>query len=56
LAGTVQYRVFWLVSDIGLFLIGVSVLAPFLDIRHYVLDCYSGKNHAASALTALNAV
>jgi hypothetical protein len=53
---TAQHRIFWLVPDIGLFLVGMGVLAPFLAIQHYVLDCYSGKNHSASALAALNVI
>jgi hypothetical protein len=46
---TAQHQIFWLVPDIGLFLVGMGALAPFLAIQHYALDCYSGKNHAASA-------
>lgn len=51
---TTQYTVFWFVPDIGLFFIGLGILAPLAAIQHYILDCYSRNGFAASALAAMN--
>lgn len=53
---TTKYTVFWLVPDIGLFLIGLGILAPLSAIQHHILDCYSSQGHAASVLAAMNVV
>jgi hypothetical protein len=49
-----RYTVFWIVPDIGLFFIGLGILAPLAAIQHYILDCYSSNGYAASALAAMN--
>lgn len=51
---TTEYRVFWFVPDIGLFFIGLGIIAPLAAIQHYILDCYSARGWAASALAAMN--
>ena len=51
---TTQYTVSWFVPDIGLFFIGLGILAPLAAIQHYILDCYSRNGFAASALAAMN--
>jgi MFS family permease len=51
---TTEYTVFWFVPDIGLFFIGLGILAPLAAIQHYILDCYSSNGFAASALAAMN--
>jgi hypothetical protein len=51
---TAQYKVFWLAPDIGLFLVGTGILAPLLAIQHYILDCYSKRGFAASAMAGMN--
>lgn len=51
---TTEYTVFWLVPDIGLFFIGMSIGPPLAAIQHYILDCYSSNGFAASALAAMN--
>lgn len=53
---TAQYKIFWVVPDIGLFLIGLGLLAPLAAIQHYILDSYSARGFAASALAAMNVV
>lgn len=40
---TTEYTVFWIVSDIDLFFIGLGILAPLAAIQHYILDCYSSN-------------
>lgn len=49
-----EYKVFWFVPDIWLFMIGMGIPAPLAAIQHYILDCYSYHNCAASALAAMN--
>lgn len=51
---TAQYRFFWIVPDMGLFLVGLGILAPLAAIQHYILDCYSKQGFAASALAGMN--
>jgi len=51
---TAQYKVYWLVPDIGLFLVGAGILAPLIAIQHYILDCYSKRGFAASAMAGMN--
>lgn len=51
---TTEYTMFWFVPDIGLFFIGLGILAPLAAIQHYILDCYSSNGFAASALAAMN--
>lgn len=51
---TAQYKVFWLAPDVGLFLVGVGILAPLIAIQHYILDCYSKRGFAASAMAGMN--
>lgn len=51
---TAEYKVFWLVPDIGLFLVGLGILAPLAAIQHYLLDCYSSSGCTASALAGMN--
>lgn len=51
---TAEYQIFWLVPDIGLFLVGLGFLAPLAAIQHYILDCYSKGGFAASALAGMN--
>ncbi|CAK1359056.1 uncharacterized protein RHO25_002469 [Cercospora beticola] len=49
-----QKQVFWFVPDIGLFLVGLGILAPLAAIQHYVLDCYAKGGYAASAIAGMN--
>jgi len=51
---TAQYKVYWLVPDIGLLLVGAGILAPLVAIQHYILDCYSKRGFAASAMAGMN--
>lgn len=51
---TAEYKIFWIVPDIGLFLVGLGILAPLAAIQHYILDCYSNGGFAASALAGMN--
>ncbi|KAM0717760.1 hypothetical protein Q7P37_006092 [Cladosporium fusiforme] len=51
---TAEYKIFWVVPDIGLFLVGLGILAPLAAIQHYILDCYSKGGFAASALAGMN--
>ncbi|KAF7970479.1 hypothetical protein HWV62_23837 [Athelia sp. TMB] len=53
LAGwSVQYRVFWLVPDLGIALIGAGTILSFQSIQSYVIDAFT--LHAASALAAVS--
>jgi hypothetical protein len=36
---TAQHRAFWLAPDVGLFLVGIGIMAPLIAIQHYILDC-----------------
>lgn len=49
---TVQYRVFWLVPDIGVLIYCIGMIASFLCIQTYIVDTYG--LHAASAVAALS--
>ena len=49
---SVQYRVFWLVPDIGIALIGAGTILSFQSIQSYVIDAFT--LHAASALAAVS--
>ena len=51
---TAQHRVLWLAPDVGLFLVGIGILAPLIAIQHYILDCYSKRGFAASAMAGVN--
>lgn len=46
-----QYKVFWIVPDIGLALIGAGIILNFQSIQSYVIDAFA--LHAASALAAV---
>ncbi|GAA98169.1 hypothetical protein E5Q_04852 [Mixia osmundae IAM 14324] len=48
---TAQYRVFWLVPDIGIALVGCGMIGSFQSIQLYILDTFG--IHAASALAAV---
>ncbi|KAG9109695.1 hypothetical protein FRC07_008270, partial [Ceratobasidium sp. 392] len=50
---TAQYRVFWLVPDIGVFIFCTGMIGSFLCIQTYIVDTYG--LHAASAVAALSA-
>ncbi|KAG9074164.1 hypothetical protein FRC06_010890, partial [Ceratobasidium sp. 370] len=50
---TVQYRVFWLVPDIGVLIYCIGMIGSFLCIQTYIVDTYG--MHAASAVAALSA-
>ncbi|KAF2207338.1 hypothetical protein CERZMDRAFT_51371 [Cercospora zeae-maydis SCOH1-5] len=51
---TSQKQAFWIVPDIGLFLVGSGILAPLAAIQHYILDCYAKSGYAASAMAGMN--
>jgi MFS family permease len=51
---TARYKVFWLAPDVGLFFVGIGILAPLIAIQHYILDCYSKRGFAASAMAGMN--
>jgi hypothetical protein len=51
---TAQHKVFWLAPDVGLFFVGIGILAPLIAIQHYILDCYSKRGFAASAMAGVN--
>jgi multidrug resistance protein len=48
---TVQYRVFWLVPNIGAFIFGCGMMSVFLCLQNYTVDFYSV--FAASALSSV---
>ncbi|KAJ8502615.1 hypothetical protein ONZ45_g11590 [Pleurotus djamor] len=47
-----QYKVFWIVPDIGIALIGAGIILNFQSIQTYVIDTFT--LHAASALAAVS--
>ncbi|KAG8755599.1 hypothetical protein FRC11_005916, partial [Ceratobasidium sp. 423] len=49
---TAEYRVFWLVPDIGVFIYCTGIIASFLCIQTYIVDTYG--LHAASAVAAVS--
>ncbi|CAE6525143.1 unnamed protein product [Rhizoctonia solani] len=49
---TAEYRVFWLVPDIGVFIYCTGIMASFLCIQTYIVDTYG--LHAASAVAAVS--
>jgi hypothetical protein len=51
---TAQHKVFWLAPDVGLFFVGIGILAPLIAIQHYILDCYSKRGFAALAIAGVN--
>ncbi|KZP33608.1 MFS general substrate transporter [Athelia psychrophila] len=48
----VEARVFWLVPDIGIALVGAGTILSFQSIQSYVIDAFT--LHAASALAAVS--
>jgi hypothetical protein len=42
------------VADLGLFCIGLGILAPLAAIQHYILDYYCSHSYAVSALAGMN--
>ncbi|KAF8593324.1 MFS general substrate transporter [Ceratobasidium sp. AG-I] len=50
---TAQYRVFWLVPDVGVFIFTIGTMGCYLCIQTYIVDAYG--IHAASAVAALSA-
>ncbi|KAI0254463.1 MFS polyamine transporter [Lactifluus subvellereus] len=48
---TTQNRVFWLVPDVGIALVGAGSIVAFQNIQTYVIDSFA--LHAASALAAV---
>ncbi|KAF8596151.1 MFS general substrate transporter [Ceratobasidium sp. AG-I] len=50
---TAEYRIFWLVPDIGVLIYCAGMIASFLCIQTYIVDTYG--LHAASAVAALSA-
>jgi multidrug resistance protein len=49
---TAQKRVYWLVPDIGMALVGAGTIVSFQSIQAYVIDSFT--LHAASALAAVS--
>lgn len=49
---TVEYKVFWIVPDIGIALVGAGTILTFQSIQSYVIDAFT--LHAASALAAVS--
>lgn len=49
-----QYKIFWLIPDIGLFLFGMGMMCVTFVINAYILDIYT--LYAASALAGNNSV
>ncbi|CAE6435382.1 unnamed protein product [Rhizoctonia solani] len=49
---TAEYRIFWLVPDIGVFIYCTGIIASFLCIQTYIVDTYG--LHAASAVAAVS--
>lgn len=46
-----QYKVFWLVPNIGAFIFGFGMMTTFLTCQNFLVDTYS--TYAASALAAV---
>jgi hypothetical protein len=51
---SLQYKVHWIVPDIGAFIFGAGVMCVTFVINAYILDVYT--LYAASALAAINSV
>jgi MFS family permease len=49
---TAEYKVFWLVPDIGIFIFGVGAIGSFLSIQTYIVDTFT--LYAASAIAAVS--
>jgi len=47
---TAQFKVFWFVPDLGIFIYGMGTLAAWLAIQTYLVDTYT--LYAASAIAA----